>query len=243
MGTHLHSVVMDCTDHRAQAQWWAQTLDWTLAHMSDDEATVAPIGRPEADVPLVLVPVAEPKHGKNRVHLDLTSTSDAAQAQTVDRLLARGARPVDIGQRDVSWVVLADPEGNEFCVLAPDERFDEPGTLAAVVVDATRPGQLATFWAEAGGWPLSVQSHLVASLRHPSGRPPALDLVAVPDPTPGKNRVHLDVAPPADGDQAAEVDRLLQLGAKPADVGQRDDVTWVVLTDPDGNEFCVLSPR
>ena len=58
-----------------------------------------------------------------------------------------------------------------------------------------------------------------------------------------KNRVHLDVAPFAGDDHQAEVDRLLALGARRADVGQGPDVTWVVLTDPEGNEFCVLSPR
>ena len=58
-----------------------------------------------------------------------------------------------------------------------------------------------------------------------------------------KNRVHLDVAPFADDPQSAEVDRLVALGATPADVGQGPDVTWVVLADPEGNEFCVLSSR
>jgi hypothetical protein len=65
----------------------------------------------------------------------------------------------------------------------------------------------------------------------------------VAEPNPVKNRLHLDVAPFAGGDRTAEVARLLSLGATPADVGQGDDVTWVVLADPEGNEFCVLSPR
>ena len=57
-----------------------------------------------------------------------------------------------------------------------------------------------------------------------------------------KNRLHLDLAPPADGDQQAEVDRLLSLGAARVDIGQ-GDVAWVVMADPGGNEFCVLTPR
>ena len=61
-------------------------------------------------------------------------------------------------------------------------------------------------------------------------------------PKLGKNRLHLDVAPPADGDQQAEVERLISLGAKRIDIGQ-GDVSWEVMADPDGNEFCVLTPR
>ena len=244
MGTRLHSVVIDCHDHRAQARWWAETLGWQLVHEDDDESTVAPVGRPETDdLSLVFVPVPEPKRGKNRVHLDLNSPSAGAQRDTVERLLDRGAAYADVGQTDVSWIVMTDLEGNEFCVLAPEQRFDEPGTLEAIVVDAQDPGGLARFWAEATGWRISASSHLVATLRHPGDVPPALDLVSVAEPAPGKNRVHLDVAPAADDDQAAEVDRLRQLGAAPADVGQGDDITWVVLTDPEGNEFCVLGPR
>jgi uncharacterized protein (DUF58 family) len=84
---------------------------------------------------------------------------------------------------------------------------------------------------------------MVASLRHPSGKPPALDMVAVTDPKQVKNRVHLDVAPNAGDDQEAQVNRLIRLGARVVDVGQGDDATWVVLADPEDNEFCVLSPR
>jgi hypothetical protein len=61
-------------------------------------------------------------------------------------------------------------------------------------------------------------------------------------PKTGKNRLHLDIAPPADVDQQAEVDRLVSLGATRIDIGQ-GDVSWVVMADPDGNEFCVLTPR
>lgn len=243
MGTRLCSVVIDSHDHAAQARWWAEALGWSVVHTDEREATIEPAGGPEEGIALVFVPVPEPKVGKNRIHLDLASATPADQAAIVARLVASGARRADIGQTDVSWVVLTDPEGNECCVLAPDSRFDEPGNLEAIVVDAVNPGHLARFWAAASGWQIRAESHLVATLCRPDGRPPALDLVAVTDPTPGKNRVHLDVAPFPDDDQDAEVERLRGLGARPADVGQADDVTWVVLADPEGNEFCVLSPR
>ena len=81
-----------------------------------------------------------------------------------------------------------------------------------------------------------------ASLARPDGEGPQLELIQVDDPKVAKNRVHIDVAPYAADDQAAEVSRIRGLGASPADVGQGEQ-TWVVLADPDGNEFCVLSPR
>jgi Glyoxalase-like domain len=190
------------------------------------------------------VPVPEPKQGKNRVHLDLRSASDADQADLVERLVRQGASPADIGQSGTPWVVLADPEGNEFCVLDPREPYaaTDTGPVAAVVVDALDPPALARFWAAATGWAVVRSSGEVASLRDPLATGPFIEFIRVADPNPVKNRVHLDVAPYPDGQQAAEVARLRGLGATPADVGQ-GEVTWVVLADPEGNEFCVLGPR
>jgi predicted enzyme related to lactoylglutathione lyase len=149
---------------------------------------------------------------------------------------------VDIGQRDVPWVVLADPEGNEFCVLDPRLEYDDSGALAAVVVDARDPYELAEFWSAAVGWPVARTGDHYATLRPEEGGAPSLEFIADETPKTVKNRLHLEVAPPADGDQQAEVERLLTLGATRVDIGQRD-ARWVVLADPEGNEFCVLSPR
>jgi hypothetical protein len=80
------------------------------------------------------------------------------------------------------------------------------------------------------------------AIRAPDGTGP---FITWGPPVPAKitkNRLHLDIAPPAPGDQRAEVDRLVSLGATRIDLGQ-GDVDWVVMADPDGNEFCVLSPR
>lgn len=77
----------------------------------------------------------------------------------------------------------------------------------------------------------------------PEERGQVLVFVPVPEVKTIKNRLHLDLAPRADDDQAAEVRRLLEMGATRVDVGQGDEVSWVVLADPEGNEFCVLSPR
>ena len=123
MPTRLVHLVVDANDPAAQARFWADALGWVIGDVADDEVDVWPDGYSYPDpsaLPLVFVPVPEPKTGKNRVHLDLASTSDAHQASLVARLRDLGATPADVGQGpEVPWTVLADPEGNEFCVLEP----------------------------------------------------------------------------------------------------------------------------
>jgi len=157
-------------------------------------------------------------------------------------VLALGATRADIGQGKVPWEVLADPEGNEFCVLDPREVYLDSRPVAAVVIDSADPAANARFWAIAAGWEVHRSDPDFASLRATGGAGPYLELLRNTDAKPVKNRIHLDVAPPRGGDTRAEADRLRAAGAVPADVGQ-GEVTWVVLADPEGNEFCVLSPR
>jgi predicted enzyme related to lactoylglutathione lyase len=242
MATRLYSLVIDAADLGRLARFWSEATGWPITYDVEDEKVVEP---PEGEpgIPLVLVPVDDPKVGKNRVHLDLNATSEEHQAAWVQRLVAAGASPVDIGQQDAPWIVLADPEGNEFCVLEPREQHARAGPVAAVVVDTPDPRRLAGFWAAASGWDVMAAEEGYATLAAPGRAGPRLDLIRVEDPKVVKNRWHLDVAPAAGDDQAAEVDRLKALGATDADVGQGPDRTWVVLADPDGNEFCVLSPR
>jgi hypothetical protein len=209
---------------------------------SSHEVTVEAAGE-DRPFSLVFVSAPEPKVRKNRLHFDLVTASFEEQAATVERLLARGAVRSDIGQENVLWVVLADPEGNEFCVLDPQERYRCAAPLAAVVVDAADPAGLARFWVEAAGWPIGFISDNMVSLHRPGDRPPYIEFVRVSDMKTGKNRVHLDVAPRLADDRDAEVERLLGLGARHVDVGQDPEVTWVVLADLESNEFCVLRPR
>jgi predicted enzyme related to lactoylglutathione lyase len=194
-------------------------------------------------VPIVFVPVPEPKDRKNRVHLDLASTSAAHQAELVSRARDLGGSPLDIGQGDVPWVVMADPEGNEFCVLEPRDIYRDTGPVAAIVTDCGDPAALARFWVSASGWDVTRTEDQAAGLRSPAGVGPYLEFLRVPDQKVVKNRVHPDVAPYRGDDPAAEVARLRDAGAALADVGQGDGVYWTVLADPEGNEFCVLSPR
>ncbi len=242
MPTRLQHVVVDAADPAALARWWAEALGWAITLEEPDEVDVEPPGPDGVGVPLVFVPVAEPKVTKNRVHLDLRSADADDQAAQVARLTGLGARPADIGQGDVPWVVLADPEGNELCVLDPREEYAGTGPVAAIVVDAADPAAQARFWREAAGWPLAGSGGTTAWLRAASGTGPFLEFLQVDEPKRVKNRLHLDVAPRRGDDHAAEVARLRALGATPADVGQ-GEVTWVVLADPEGNELCVLSPR
>jgi predicted enzyme related to lactoylglutathione lyase len=246
MPTRLVHLVMDANDVPALAGFWAAALGWEIDDPSDEEIGVSPAGfsypGPDA-VPLVLVPVPEAKAGKNRVHLDLASNSLAHQAELVSRVRDLGAQPVDIGQGDVPWVVLADPEGNEFCVLEPREVYAATGPVAAIVMDCADPAAEARFWTQAAGWPVIQAADNIVGLQSPSGSGPFLELLRVPGARTVKDRLHPDVAPFRGETVAAEAARLVRAGASPADVGQSDEVTWTVLADPEGHEFCVLSPR
>jgi len=122
MSTRLVHLVIDANDPARLARFWSGALGWVMAAEETGEVDVWPAGYDYPDpvaLPLVFVPVAEPKKVKDRIHLDLATRSPEHQAEVVRRVRDLGATPVDIGQGDVPWVVLADPEGNEFCVLRP----------------------------------------------------------------------------------------------------------------------------
>jgi predicted enzyme related to lactoylglutathione lyase len=245
MPTRLVHLVVDANDPARLARFWAAALGWEVAAEEPDEVVVSPAGYSYPDpvaLPLVFVPVPEQKTGKNRLHLDLASTSAGHQAEQVRRVGELGATPVDIGQGDVPWVVLADPEGNEFCVLEPRAVYAGTGPVAAVVVDSADPPALARFWAGAAGWDSRGADPDLTALRAPAVTGPYLEMLRSGDKKLAKDRIHLDVAPYRGDDPAAEVTRLIESGATPADVGQ-GDVPWTVLADPEGNEMCVLSPR
>ena len=120
MASTIWATTFDCADPERLAAFWAQVLGWDVDRDEDDddEIAVVPPGGPAAGL-LLFIRVPEPKTVKNRVHLDLDPDDQDAE---VRRLLALGATTVDIGQGTTSWVVMADPEGNEFCVLTPRRR-------------------------------------------------------------------------------------------------------------------------
>ena len=111
-----------------------------------------------------------------------------------------------------------------------------------LIIDSTDPEPIARWWAEVLGYDVTEADPDAVEIVGPRGSGPSLVFVKVPEAKSVKNRLHIDVSP-TDRDQGDELERLLRLGAKRADVGQGDDVRWVVLTDPDGNEFCLLRTR
>lgn len=109
-----------------------------------------------------------------------------------------------------------------------------------VVVAAREPAVLGRWWSEALRWDIVDDDPPVFEIQPQSGRLPGILFLPVDEPKQSKNRLHIDLRP---DDQAAEVERLVALGASRVDVGQGEDVSWVVLEDPEGNEFCVLQAR
>jgi hypothetical protein len=114
--------------------------------------------------------------------------------------------------------------------------------ITAWCIDCADPDHLAEFWSAVLGWAVTDRDGDVTSIKRSAEAGWGIDFVRVPDDSKRtKNRVHLDVNP-TDRDQDAELERLLALGARPVDVGQ-GDVSWHVLADPEGNEFCLLRRR
>lgn len=243
------ALCFDAIDPVGLARFWSGVLGWEPPDYADNPDNP---GDPDGSVTLVpaddtgfrirFTHTDESKSGPNHVHFDLTSTSLADQQQTVARALALGGRHLDVGQGpEEGHVVLADPEGNELCVIEPGNSFlAECGFIGALSGDGSQ--EVGYFWSETLGWPLVWDQDQETAIRSPHGGPKLTWGGPPLTPKTGKVRVHFDLAPSAGGDQAAEIDRLISLGATRVDIGQ-GQVGWVVMADPDGHEFCVLTPR
>ncbi|WP_432018142.1 VOC family protein [Streptomyces sp. 1222.5] len=237
-------VNIKAVDSSAVGRFWAEALGWS-AYSPGVTTYVGPAGGPVWPDPVAVgidvVPVPERKTAtKNRVHLDLATTSAAHYTELVARVRALGATPADVGQGDVPWTVLADPEGNEFCVLEPRDLYRGTGPIAAVAVDCEDPRAMAGFWGQALDWTVHEVTDDLARLRSAKGNGPYLEFLRTPDVKTVPDRVHLDLLPYPGDDKAAEVARLRTLGATDLDIGQ-GDVPWTCLIDPEGHEFCVCA--
>ena len=237
MSSHLVALCFDANDPRDVARFWAGVLGWEMA--DDSSGSIALLPSDDTGFRLRFIASEQQKVAQNHMHFDLTSNSDD-QHETVASALRLGARHIDVGQRpEEGQVVLADPEGNEFCVIEEGNKFlADCGFIGAVSCNGSQA--VGYFWSKALGWPLVWDQDQETAIRAPHGGPkitwggPPLMLKT------GKDRLHFDLA--ADGDLGAEVDRLVSLGASRVDIGQ-GDVNWVVMADPDGREFCVLPPQ
>lgn len=237
---YLENVVFDATDPQALGRFWEIALGTeTLTDEPDGfETRLALPDGPALDLCFQRVP--EPPAEQQRLHLDLRGADQ--QQQVVERLLAIGASHADIGQGQVPWVVLADPEGNPFCVMEERAAYVGAGPLAALPLDVADPDRERDFWSWLTGW-VPVESGGLLSLQHPSRRGPLLELRPEVNPKgSGKNRMHLDVRLEPDDDADALARGIAHRGGGELhpDWG---DLPWRAFADPSGNEFCVLPSR
>jgi hypothetical protein len=236
----LENVVVDALEPQRLGRFWEAAVGGERLTDEPDafETRVAVEGGPVLDLCFQRVP--DPPVDPPRLHLDIAGGT--RQAQEVQRLRGLGARPLDVGQGDVPWVVLGDPEGNAFCVLEDRAVYAGSGPLAALPLHSADPDRDAAFWSWLTGW-TEVPGLAPRSLRHPSGLGPFLELCQEPAPKGArKNRLHLDVRlePGDDPDRVA---------AGIAGRGGRElhppwgALPWRLYADPSGNDLCVLPAR
>lgn len=218
MTSRLVALSVDARDPAAQAAFWADLLG-----RQADGPVVRAGAEPEFD--LRFVPGATDKVQRNWVHLHLTSAAPGDQERTVSRALALGATHLDVGQtEDEGHVVLADPEGNELCVIEAGNRFlAGTGFLGELACDGTR--DVGLFWSRALDWPLNWDQDEETSIQSPLGGTKVSFGGPPLAPKTGR-RIRFGLAASED-----DVERLVELGATRLGDG--------VLADPDGNEFTV----
>ena len=230
---------MQARDPVTTGRFWSAALGLTnqVSTEKDYEGRLTIPGGPWLDICVERVGHAPTPDW--RLHLDLFG--GAGQQAVVERLIGLGARHVDITQGEVPWVVLADPDGNAFCVLEERAAYRDTGPIAALPLDCIDPERDAQLYAALTGW-VPAPGIGVVTLRHPSMRGPLLEFCPEPVPKQHQNRTHLDVRPEPDGpDQAGLVELACSLGATRASEDWAQGHSWVVMRDASGNEFCVLS--
>jgi hypothetical protein len=238
---YLENLVTDALDPQRLGRFWEAVVGGE--RLTDEhegfETRLAIAGGPVLDLCFQRVP--ERPREPPRLHVDLLG--GPRQAEEVERLIGLGARYLDIGQGDVPWVVLADPEGNPCCVMEDRAAYAGSGPIAALPLDSADPDRDAEFWSWLTGW-TEVPGIAPRSLRHPSLLGPLLELG--PEEAPkgaAKNRLHLDVRLEAGEDADAVEAAIAEHGGRRlrTDWGE---LPWRSYTDPSGNEFCVLpAPR
>jgi hypothetical protein len=231
MVSRLVAVTFDGHDPARLAQFWAGLLGREVV----EHAGGALLPGGDTQLGLRFAAGLGAKAGLNRMHLHLTSSSLTDQQRTVTTALELGAGHLDVGQRpEDGHIVLADPEGNEFCVIEPGNAYLAGcGFLGELACDGTR--EVGLFWSAALGWPLVWDENQETAVQSPHGGTKVAWGGPPVAPKDGTNRQRFDLVP-ADGDHEAEADRLVSLGARRLGPGHGGAVE---LADPDGNEFCL----
>jgi catechol 2,3-dioxygenase-like lactoylglutathione lyase family enzyme len=231
MSLRTLTVTFDAYDPARLARFWADMLGREVV----EEAGAALVPGDDSQLGLRFVVGRVEKTGlSRRMHLHLTSASLAGQQHLVTTALGLGGGHLDVGQRpEEGHVVLADPEGNEFCVIEPGNSFLAGcGLLGEIACDGTR--EVGLFWSEALGWPLVWDQDQETAIQSPHGGTKVAWGGPPVAPKAGRNPQRFDLAV-AGGDQQAETERLVSLGATRIEAADGA----VTLADPDGNEFCV----
>lgn len=241
--SRLVALCFDASDPAALARFWATALRWEVAPTRPERGS-AQVDLVPTDGTRFTVRFLRSTGAKtfpNRLHLDLTTSSPADQRDSVDLLLEAGARHLDIGQGpEDRHVVLADPEGNELCIIEPENNFlSTCGRFGSITCDGTR--DVGLFWSAVLGWTLVWDQDEETAIRAPDLTGPMITWGGPPlGDKPDRNRLYLAIAPGDYSDQETELDRLQDLGATRSPDG-RADVGWIELLDPDGNEFRLLT--
>ncbi|MFC7531604.1 VOC family protein [Actinoplanes sp. GCM10030250] len=224
MTSQLFAVCFAAGQPERLARFWSGLLGWEQA----EDGTLLP--DEDAGFRIRFVATGEPKSSQNRAHFDLTSSSLAEQERTVARALELGGRHCDVGQLpEEEHVVLADPEGNEFCVIEPGNKFLAGCGFVGALAGEGLP-EAGYFWSAALGWPLVWDQDEETAIQAPRGGPKFTWGGPPLMPKIGTDRVRLELTA-----TAGEVDRLISLGATPigAEPGH------VRLADPSGVDFSV----
>jgi hypothetical protein len=236
----LVAIVFDAAAPDVLARFWARALRWNVRPAGGGAIDLVPTDATSFN--LRFQPATSEKVGQNRIHFDVTTSSLDDQNDTVAELVVSGATHIDIGQTpDEPHVVLADPEGNEFCVIEPSNRFLAGcPRLGAVNCDGTR--SLGCFFSEALGWPLVWDQDEETAIQAPERTGPKITWSGPPlMPKSGKERLHFHIAPTARTSTPDVLDRLVALGATRLDTGDACPGA-IGLNDVDGNRFCLVEP-
>ncbi|MGB2566902.1 VOC family protein [Micromonospora citrea] len=231
MIARFKDLCMDAADPQALGRFWTHLLDGDLVDTGDGDARVDPRAARSSAESIWVNRVPEPRTGRTRVHLDLRSADTGPQG-----LLAAGARLVREPDTEISWWVLADPEGNQFRAFARREDV-RPGAFR-LVVESADPVAQATWWAGVTGGAVETAEEGHASVTGAAGFPwESWVFDPVPERKRVKNRVHWDV-------ELTGPDATALISAGATLLREPDErVGWWVLADPEDNEFCAFRPR